>query len=131
MITGFNPTDMYAADHIRRVLLTFPDVFTGIGEFAIHKEFVPAKIPGQIASLQDPALDRILDFATEVGLIVLIHNDFDMAFAKDGNEPAYLDQMKSTLQAAPERNHHLGPHGPGPFGPAGQESCGADREHSA
>ena len=24
MITGFNPTDMYAADHIRRVLQTFP-----------------------------------------------------------------------------------------------------------
>ena len=37
MITGFNPTDMYAADHIRRVLLTFPGVFTGIGEFTIHK----------------------------------------------------------------------------------------------
>ena len=33
MITGFNPTDMYAADHIRRVLKTFPGVFTGIGEF--------------------------------------------------------------------------------------------------
>src|SRR5215475_6710265 len=33
MITGFNPTDMYAADHIRRVLKTFPGVFSGIGEF--------------------------------------------------------------------------------------------------
>jgi hypothetical protein len=29
MITGFNPTDMYAADHIRRVLQTFPGVFSG------------------------------------------------------------------------------------------------------
>src|SRR5512134_3272475 len=29
MITGFNPADMYAADHIRRVLTTFPGVFTG------------------------------------------------------------------------------------------------------
>src|SRR5688572_16309617 len=59
MITGFNPTDMYAADHIRRVLRTFPGVFTGIGEFSIHKEFVSAKIAGGgVASLQDPALDR-------------------------------------------------------------------------
>ena len=33
MITGFNPADMYAADHIKRVLLTFPGVFSGIGEF--------------------------------------------------------------------------------------------------
>ena len=36
MITGFNPADMYGVDHIRRVLKTFPGVFTGIGEFSIH-----------------------------------------------------------------------------------------------
>ena len=49
MITGFNPADMYAADHIRRVLQTYPGVFTGIGEFTIHKEFVSAKISGDVA----------------------------------------------------------------------------------
>ena len=98
MITGFNPTDMYAADHIRRVLQTFPGVFTGIGEFSIHKEFVSAKIAGEVASLQDPALDRILDFAGEVGLVVLIHNDMDVPFAKEGSKPAYLDQMKTVLK---------------------------------
>jgi hypothetical protein len=36
MITAFNPTDMYAPDHIRRVLRTFPGLFSGIGEFTIH-----------------------------------------------------------------------------------------------
>ena len=51
MITGFNPADMYAADHIKRVLLTFPGVFSGIGEFTIHKEFVSSKIAGKTASL--------------------------------------------------------------------------------
>src|SRR5881394_155230 len=88
MITGFNPTDMYAADHIRRVLLTFPGVFTGIGEFSIHKEFVSSKIAGDVASLSDPALDRILDFASEVGMVVLMHNDVDRPFAKKGAPPA-------------------------------------------
>src|SRR6478735_10979545 len=81
MITGFNPADMYAVDHIKRVLKLFPGVFSGIGEFTIHKEFVSSKIAGDIASLTDPALDRILDFAAEVGLVVLIHNDVDMPFA--------------------------------------------------
>ena len=101
MITGFNPTDMYAADHIRRVLQTFPGVFSGIGEFTIHKEFVSAKIAGEVATLQDPALDRILDFAGEVGLVALIHNDMDVPFAKEGSEPAYLDQMKAVLKRHP------------------------------
>ena len=101
MITGFNPTDMYAADHIRRVLTAFPGVFTGIGEFSIHKEFVSAKIAGEVASLQDPALDRLIDFATEVGLVVLIHNDVDVPFAKPGAEPAYAAQMKALFKRHP------------------------------
>jgi Amidohydrolase len=101
MITGFNPADMYAVDHIRRVLRTFPGVFTGIGEFTIHKEFVSAKIPGAVASLQDPALDRILDFAAESGLVVILHNDIDLPFAKEGSEPAYLNQVKALFKRHP------------------------------
>ena len=93
MITGFNPADMYAADHIRRVLLTFPGVFSGIGEFSIHKEFVSSKIAGETASLTNPALDRILDFAAESGLVVILHNDIDMPFGKVDTEPVYLTQM--------------------------------------
>src|SRR6185503_536925 len=46
MITGFDPADMYAVDHIRRVLQIYPGVFSGIGEFTIHKEFVSAKVAG-------------------------------------------------------------------------------------
>jgi len=102
MITGFNPADMYAADHIRRVLQTFPGVFSGIGEFTIHKEFVSAKIPGAVASLQDPALDRLLDFAAEAGLVVILHNDIDLPFAKEGSEPAYLNQLKSLFKRHPD-----------------------------
>jgi hypothetical protein len=109
MITGFNPTDMYAADHVRRVLQTFPGVFSGIGEFSIHKEFVSAKIAGEVASLQDPALDRLLDFAGEVGLVVLIHSDIDTPFSKyqsdtsavsqkSEGEPLYLTQTKALLK---------------------------------
>lgn len=102
MITGFNPTDMYAADHVRRVLQAFPGVFSGIGEFSIHKEFVSAKISGEVASLQDQALNRLLDFAAEVGLVVLIHNDIDTPFAKEGSRPAYLDQIKALFKRHPK-----------------------------
>lgn len=102
MITGFNPADMYAADHIRRVLLTFPGVFSGIGEFSIHKEFVSSKIAGGPATLGDPALDRILDFARETGLLVILHNDINMPFPKEGQEPYVLKQMKELLLRHPD-----------------------------
>src|SRR5690348_4726768 len=90
MITGFNPADMYAVDHIKRVLKLFPGVFSGIGEFSIHKEFVSSKIAGGGASLTNPALDRIFDFCAEAGLVVILHNDIDMPFPKPGQEPYLL-----------------------------------------
>jgi hypothetical protein len=102
MITGFNPADMYGVDHIRRVLQTFPGVFSGIGEFTIHKEFVSSKVAGDTASLIDPALDRILDFAAEAGLVVLLHNDIDVPFAKTNSEPVFLTQMKDLLKRHPK-----------------------------
>jgi predicted TIM-barrel fold metal-dependent hydrolase len=97
MITGFNPSDMYAAKHIERVLRAFPGVFTGIGEFSVHKEFVSSKVAGEVASLTNPALDSLLDFAGKVGLVVILHNDMDMPMAKPLSDPVYLAQMKELL----------------------------------
>ena len=101
MITGFNPGDMYAADHIRRVLTTFPGVFTGIGEFSIHKEFVSSKVQPGPASLLDPALDSVLAVAGEVGLVALVHNDMDVPFPADTARPAYLEQMRALVKRHP------------------------------
>jgi len=101
MITGFNPADMYAADHIRRVLKTFPGVFSGIGEFTIHKEFVSSKVAGGAASLLNPALDRILEFAAEAGLVVLLHSDVDVPFPKPGQDPYMVVQMRDLLVRHP------------------------------
>jgi predicted TIM-barrel fold metal-dependent hydrolase len=98
MITGFNPTDMYAADHIRRVLLTYPGVFSGIGEFSVHKEFVSSKVSGHTASLLNPALDKLLNFAGEAGLVVILHNDVNTVRPAPGR-PAHFDDLKTVFRA--------------------------------
>src|SRR6476620_130094 len=102
MITGFNPADMYAADHVRRVLTTFPGVFSGIGEFTIHKEFVSSKIAGETASLTNPALDRIFDFAAEAGLVAILHTDADVPFPKPDQEPYQLLQLRDLFLRHPQ-----------------------------
>ena len=102
MITGFNPTDMYAVDHIKRVLRLFPGVFSGIGEFSIHKEFVSSKIAGETASLTNPALDRVLEFAHEAGLVVILHNDIDMPYPKPGQQPYLLKQIGDLFRRHPD-----------------------------
>jgi hypothetical protein len=83
------------------VLLTFPGVFSGIGEFSIHKEFVSSKVAGGVASLTDRALDRILDFAGEAGLVVILHNDVNMPFPKPDQEPYILPQLRAVLARHP------------------------------
>ena len=102
MITGFNPADMYGVDHIRRVLEMYPGVFTGIGEFTIHKEFVSGEVAGAKATLGNPALDRILDFAGQVGLVALIHCDIDTPVESPGPDPIYLKQMRNLLKRHPK-----------------------------
>ena len=102
MITGFNPADMYGVDHIRRVL---HDVSRRLHRHrrVQHSQGVRQRQdPGETASLTNPALDRILDFAAEAGLVVILHNDIDMPFAKQDAEPVYLTQMKALLKRHPK-----------------------------
>ncbi|MBK7976655.1 MAG: amidohydrolase family protein [Deltaproteobacteria bacterium] len=93
MITGFNPMDRYAPQHIERVLLTFPGVFTGIGELTVHKELVSNKIAGDAIAaissepvppdvaeggkltLYSAALVSLFDLVAETGLVATLHND--------------------------------------------------------
>lgn len=94
MIVGFNPMDEYGAQHIKRLLLMYPGVFSGIGEFTVHKEIVGDKIyddsvksialgasvPDDVTdfnktTLYNPSLKKIFDFAGESGLVVNLHND--------------------------------------------------------
>jgi predicted TIM-barrel fold metal-dependent hydrolase len=44
----------------------------------------------------------VLDFAAEAGLVVILHNDIDMPFAKTDAEPVYLTQMKALLKRHPK-----------------------------
>jgi predicted TIM-barrel fold metal-dependent hydrolase len=101
MITAFNPADMYAAAHIRRVLETFPGVFSGIGEFTIHKEFVSSKVAGEVASLLNPALDSIFSFCAETGLLSILHNDIDKPFPKSYTHN-YVSELIDVLRRHPD-----------------------------
>jgi predicted TIM-barrel fold metal-dependent hydrolase len=55
-----------------------------------------------VASLADPALDRILDLAGEVGLVVLIHNDIDTPFSKPGEDPPQLKRLAELFRRHPQ-----------------------------
>ena len=93
MIVGFNPTDGRAVDHIKKMLLIFPGVFSGIGEFSIKKEVVSSKINGATANIEDPALGNILKFAAKAGLVVILHCDIDAMISNNKIKPTYLNAL--------------------------------------
>ena len=102
MIVGFNPTDGRAVDHIRNMLLKFPGTFSGIGEFSIKKEVVSGKIAGSAANIEDPALGRVLDFAAESGLVVILHCDVDAMISGNAAAPTYLKALSALFRRHPE-----------------------------
>ena len=110
MITGFNPADMYAVDHIRRVLTTFPGVFSGIGEFSIHKEFVSAKIPGETASLTEPRARPGPRSCRRGRARRDPPQRHRHAVRQGGSRAGLLVASQGAAQTPPEDDHHLGPH---------------------
>ena len=104
MIVGFNPTDGRAIDHIKNMLLTFPGVFSGLGEFSIKKEVVSSKIVGGAANIEDPALDKILRFAGEVGLVVILHCDVDAMISQNKKKPTYWNALEKLFKRHSKTN---------------------------
>jgi hypothetical protein len=128
MIVGFNPMDQYGVNHIKRMLILFPGVFSGIGEFSVHKELVGdkisddliranivpgGKIPPDVTdsgrnTLYNESLKTIFNFAAESGLIVNLHSDvYPAKVTYDGKgvslypEAPYTDGMKRLCKDSP------------------------------
>ena len=77
-------------------------MFSGIGEFSVHKEFVTSKVAGEIPSLTNPALDRIFDLAGEAGLAVILHCDIDVPFDDHDLIPRYNEQLSALARRHPD-----------------------------
>jgi predicted TIM-barrel fold metal-dependent hydrolase len=71
-------------------------------ESGIHKEFVSSKVAGGNATLPDQALHRLLDFAGDVGLVVILHSDADVPFPRPGQEPYQLKQLGELFRQHPK-----------------------------
>jgi hypothetical protein len=112
MITGFNPADMYGVGpHPPRAAAIYPGVFSGIGEFTIHKEFVSSKVAGNPPASPNPALDRILDFRRRIGPAGADpHSDLDMPFAKPDAEPGLPHADEGAAARALRRRRSSGRH---------------------
>lgn len=97
-ISGFNPTDMNAADHVRRMLELYPGLWRGIGEVLTRHDDLTALTEGEVARADHPALMRVYELAAEHDLPVMLHSNIT---SKREKEPLYLGELQAALEQHP------------------------------
>lgn len=97
-IAGFNPTDMNASEHVRRMLELYPGLWRGIGEILARHDDLTALTQGEVARADHPALMRVYELAAEYRLPVLLHSNIT---SKREKTPLYAAELEAALTAHP------------------------------
>ena len=98
-ICGFNGTDMYAIDHVERMLDEYPDLWHGIGEAFAHRDDLTNMTFGETAHGDHPALMRIYDLAARRDLPVVLHNN--VSSRGQAAELLYLTEVETAARLNP------------------------------
>ncbi|MGH8497065.1 MAG: amidohydrolase family protein [Gammaproteobacteria bacterium] len=97
-ISGFNPTDKNAVDHVRRLLEWYPGLWQGIGEIVTRHDDLTALTDGEPPRANHPALDPVYALAAEHDLPVLVHSNITSVRMK---EPLYLQEFEEAIAKHP------------------------------
>jgi predicted TIM-barrel fold metal-dependent hydrolase len=98
-ISGFNPTDMNAVNHIRLMLDMHPGLWKGIGEILTRHDDLTALTKGETARANHPALMKVYQLAAEENLPVILHSNIT---SKRERAPIYLEELVEALAQNPE-----------------------------
>ncbi|MBU2551888.1 MAG: amidohydrolase [Proteobacteria bacterium] len=74
-ICGFNGTDLYAVEHVERMLDAYDGLWHGIGEVFGHRDDLTNMTFGETARGDHPALMKIYQLAGRLDLPVVLHNN--------------------------------------------------------
>lgn len=96
-LSGFNPVDKNAANHIERMLELYPGLWQGIGEVFTRHDDLTALTSGDTPRANNEAMTRIYHLAAERDLPVLLHSNIT---SKRERNPLYLAEIEEPL-----RNH--------------------------
>lgn len=98
-ISGFNPTDLNAVNHIRLMLELYPGLWKGIGEILTRHDDLTALTKGETPRANHPALMKVYQLAAEEQLPVLLHSNIT---SKREREPIFLEELEDALTRNPD-----------------------------
>ena len=97
-LSGFNPVDKNAAEHIARMLDLYPGLWQGIGEVFTRHDDLTALTSGDIPRANNEAMQRVYQLAAERDLPVLLHANIT---SKRERNPLYLAEVEEALRDHP------------------------------
>jgi predicted TIM-barrel fold metal-dependent hydrolase len=95
-ISGFNPTDRNAVDHVERMVAMYPGLWEGIGEILTRHDDLTALTYGEQARANHVALDPVYAYAAEHDMPVTIHSDISSVWER---EPIYLHELEAAVKS--------------------------------
>lgn len=98
-LSGFNPTDKNASQHIERMLELYPGLWQGIGEVITRHDHLSALMQGEVPRADSEAMMRIYRTAARHDLPVLLHSNITSLREKD---LIYLPELERALQKNPK-----------------------------
>jgi predicted TIM-barrel fold metal-dependent hydrolase len=98
-ITGVNPTDRNAVDHVQRMLEWHPDLWEGIGELFGHHDDLSALTYDETARPNHVALDPVYALAAEKDLPVTLHTNITSVGLP--NTTIFLDEVAEAVSRHP------------------------------
>jgi hypothetical protein len=99
MISGFNPTDKNAIDHVRRMMDWYPGMWEGIGEVMARHDDLTRLTTDETGRANHPAMTAVYDYAAENDLPVWLHSNIGTVGLE---EPIYLDELRNAVKDHPK-----------------------------
>jgi predicted TIM-barrel fold metal-dependent hydrolase len=98
-VSGFNTTDMNAAEHIERELNYRPGFWQGIGEVITRHDHLTALTSDEKPRANHPALSKVYDLAAHHDMPVLLHTNIT---SQREDNPLYLQELEQALSQHPD-----------------------------
>jgi len=98
---SFDPTDLAAIAHVRRMYSKYPKMWRGVGEVMCrHDDLTNMLLSKEIPRINHPALNSIYEFCIEVDLPILVHHNADRVGDNDGGW-SYQHEVEDVLKRYP------------------------------
>lgn len=94
-LSGFNPTDKNADQHLRRMVALYPGLWQGIGEVITRHDDLTALMEGDAPRANSEAMLRVYAFASRHDLPVLLHSNIT---SKRERNPLYVGEIEEALR---------------------------------